>query len=290
MLDIYAEITNRIIAALESGVAPWSKPWTGGNSGCISYSTGRPYSLLNHLMLGGVSGEYITYRQCVAAGGHVCKGQKGKMVVFWRPFETVNKDTGEVEQHFILRYYTVFHLDQCEGVKPRWAVSVTQPVSNLQPDAMADAVVQDYISRSGVILRIAPSDKAYYRPSTDEVVVPQLSQYKRLEEFFSTTFHELVHSTGHISRLNRITDVAAFGSEQYSREELTAELGAAFLVNRCGLETSASFNNSASYLAGWLAALKNDKRLIVSAAGAAEKAVSLILDRKEGDNDVRDAK
>ena len=287
MLDIYTGITDRIINALEQGVIPWHKPWIGGSSGCVSYSTGKPYSLLNHILLGGVSGEYITFKQCSLAGGHVRKGEKSKMVVFWKPYETVDDETGEVEQHFYLRYYNVFHLSQCESVSPRWIVSAS--TSDLQPDVTADAIVQDYINRSGVRLTVTQSNKAYYRPSTDEVVVPQLSQYQKVEEFYSTEFHELVHSTGHHNRLNRISDVAAFGSHECSKEELVAELGAAFLVNHCGLETASSFRNSAGYLQGWLLALKNDKHLIVSAAGQAEKAVSLILGQKGDDPDVGDA-
>lgn len=286
MLDVYATITDRIINALEQEVIPWHKPWIGGNTGCISYITGRPYSLLNHLLLDGVSGEYITFKQCSLAGGHVRKGEKSKMVVFWKPFEKENEETGEVEMHFYLRYYNVFHLNQCEGIKPRWAVSVT-PASNLQPDAVAERIVKNYVNCSGIALRVQQSDRAYYQPSTDTVVVPELRQYKKQEEFYSTLFHELTHSTGHKSRLDRISDIAAFGSHEYSREELCAELGAAFLVNHCGLETSVSFSNSAAYLAGWLKALKDDKRLIISAAGAAEKAVNLILNRKDGDPNVR---
>lgn len=285
MLDIYKTITDRIIAALEQGVIPWHKPWTGGNSGCISYSTGKPYSLLNHILLGGISGEYITFKQCSLAGGHIRKGEKSKYVAFWKPFEKENEETGEVEQHFYLRYYNVFHLSQCEGVSPRWTTSAV-PASNLQPDAIADAVVKDYVDRSGVRLTVTESNMAYYNPSADKIVVPQLSQYQLVAEYYSTMFHEMTHSTGHHSRLNRIADIAAFGSEQYSREELVAELGASFLVNHCGLESEASFRNSAGYIQGWLKALRDDKHLIVSAAGAAEKAVSLILNRKEGEHDV----
>lgn len=280
MLDVYNEVTSRIINTLEAGVIPWRKPWTGGNCGCISYSTGKPYSLLNHLLLGGVSGEYATFKQIQQQGGHVRRGEKAHMVVFWKPYETVDDETGEVEKHFYLRYYSVFNLLQCENINPRWAVSVT-PASNLQPDEAAEAVITDYISRNGVHLTVTQSDRAFYQPSTDEVVVPELSQYQKVEQYYSTLFHEMIHSTGHPSRLNRISDVAAFGSHEYSREELCAELGAAFLVNSVGLETEASFTNSVGYVQGWLQALKNDKRLVVSAAGAAEKALSLIINRKE---------
>ena len=108
-------------------------------------------------------------------------------------------------------------------------------------------------------------------------MVPEISQFTDLAEYYSTAYHEVVHSTGHPSRLNRITDVAQFGSESYSREELIAELGASYLVNAAGLETPSSFGNSAAYIKNWLSALKNDKRLVVAAAGKAEKAVRLIL-------------
>ena len=289
MLDIYNEVTSRIIAALEQGVIPWHKPWVGGNSGCISYSTGKPYSLLNHILLGGISGEYATFRQIQQQGGHVRRGEKAHMVVFWKFLKVVDEETQEEKEVPYLKYINVFNVAiQCEGISPRWTPSAV-PASDLQPDAVADAVVRDYIDRSGVHLSVTESDRAFYRPSSDEVVVPKLSQYQQVAEYYSTLFHELTHSTGHRSRLNRIADTAAFGSEQYSREELCAELGSAFLVNHCGLESESSFRNSAGYIQGWLKALKDDKRLVVSAAGAAEKAVSLILNRKEGVSDVGNA-
>ncbi len=282
-MDIFSAVTDRIIAALEAGTIPWKQPWSGGSGGCISYSTGRPYSLLNHLLLGNRSGEYITYKQCVKAGGYVRRGEKSSMVVFWKPFEETDPDTGEIIKRFYLRYYNVFHVSQCEGIQPRWAVSVRLPV--LKPDAAADAVIQDYIARSGVKLTITQSSRAFYRPSTDEVVVPQLSQYREVSEYYSTIAHELAHSTGHPTRLNRITDVAAFGSESYSKEELVAELASAFILNACGLETAASFSNSAAYIDGWLSALKNDRRLMVYASGAAEKAAQLILAKEVCDDE-----
>ena len=161
MLDIYSTITDRILSALESGTVPWHQPWIGGKNGCISYSTGKPYSLLNHLLLGGVSGEYITFNQAVQAGGHVRKGEKSRLVVFWKPFESVNEETGEIEQHFYLRYYPVFHLDQCEGIRPRWAVSI-QTSFDHEPDAAADGIVQGYVNRSGLRLTVTKSDKAFY--------------------------------------------------------------------------------------------------------------------------------
>lgn len=286
--DIYQAVTDRITAALEQGTIPWKKPWVGGAS-CISYATGRPYSLLNCILLGMKAGEWITFNQAVQAGGHVKKGEKSRLVVFWKPYETVNEETGEVEKRFYLKYYNVFHLDQTEGISPRWRASMlSHPGADLKPDAAADKLIHDYAARSGVKLTVCQSDRAFYSPSQDEVVLPQLSQYEHMEEFYSTGFHELVHSTGHRSRLNRIRDDAAFGSENYSKEELTAEIGSAFLMNHVGLETDQTFGNSAAYVKGWLKALKDDKRMIVFAAGAAEKAAKLILNEKEDDTDEAD--
>ena len=122
-------------------------------------------------------------------------------------------------------------------------------------------------------------DRAFYRPTTDEIVLPIRKQFVSTAEYYSTLFHELAHSTGHSSRLNRLDKIAAFGSDVYSKEELVAEIGAAALVNHCGLETSTSFRNNTAYIQNWLSVLKGDKRFIVSAAGKAEKAVNLILNK-----------
>jgi len=196
--------------------------------------------------------------------GNVVHGADGKPIMESVPF---------------LRYYNVFHIDQCEGLQPRFAED-PKPGEHLSPDDAADQIVKGYIKRSGVKLTIQHSDRAFYSPSSDSVTVPELAQYTSTSEYYSTLFHELTHSTGHVSRLNRLSKEAHFGSESYSKEELIAELGAAFLVNHAGLETSSSFRNSAGYIQSWLKALKDDKRLIISAAGKADKAVELIL----GDN------
>lgn len=161
-------------------------------------------------------------------------------------------------------------------MKPRHAASEAFH-SDLKPDDRAEKILQDYIGRSGVTLKRQPSDRAYYSPAQDMIVVPEIAQFSDVAEYYSCAFHESVHSTSHPSRLNRNTDVARFGSESYSKEELVAELGAAYLVNAAGLEAPSAFKNSAAYIQGWLAALKDDKRFIVSAAGKAEKAVRMIM-------------
>ena len=274
--DIYQQVTDRIIAQLEQGVIPWHKPWIISGKGCaISHSTGKPYSLLNQMILG-KPGEYLTFAQCQKEGGHVRKGEKASFVVFWKWIEQEDEQNpGEIKKIPFLRHFSVFHIDQCEGIKPRHETSTAAP--SIEPDAAADAIITDYLTRSGVKLVHQEGDRAYYRPSADTVTLPLLAQFKEVAEYYSTAFHELTHSTGHSSRLNRLAKPAFFGSEEYSKEELVAEIGAAALVNHAGLETKSSFRNSAAYVQSWIKALRDDKRLIVSAAGQAEKACNLIL-------------
>lgn len=272
-MDLYQQITDRIIAELEKGRIPWHKPWNY-SSGAISRATGRPYSLLNQLLLQ-KPGEYVTFKQAVEEGHPVKKGEKASAVFFFKFIDAEDKETGEKKQIPLLKYYSVFHISQCDGMRPRFASSDSS--SSLQPDARAEQIVNDYAQRSGVTIRRGRSGKAYYSPAQDTIVVPEISQFGELPEFYSTLFHEAVHSTGHPKRLNRITDTAPFGSESYSKEELVAELGAAYLVNAAGLEVSSSLQNSAAYIQGWLSALQNDKRFIVSAAGKAEHAIKMIL-------------
>ena len=271
-MDIYAAVTDRIIAQLEAGQIPWHKPWIASGQ-AVSRSTGKPYSLLNQLLLG-QHGEYVTFHQCATEGGHIRKGEKAQMVVFWKWIEQEDKDTGEKKQIPFLRYYSVFHLSQCEGLM---AKHVPQLPNTAHADQQAEAVIADYVQRSGVTIRHQDGDKACYHPSSDSITLPHIEQFTDTAAYYSTAFHELTHSTGHASRLNRLEKTAFFGSEAYSKEELVAEISSAALVQHVSLETPDSFSNSAAYIQSWLKALKNDKRLIVSAAGRAEKAVALIL-------------
>ena len=274
--DVYQEVTDRIVAQLEQGVIPWHKPWIISGKACaISRSTGKPYSLLNQMILGR-PGEYATFSQIQKEGSKIRKGEKAQMVVFWKFIEQEDEETHEKKQVPFLRYFSVFHIDQCEGLKPK---HVQDLPATVRPDEKAENIITDYLQRSGVKLIHQEGDRAYYRPSADTVTLPLLAQFKELAEYYSTAFHELTHSTGHASRLNRLTKLACFGSEEYSKEELVAEIGAAALVNHVGLETPDSFRNSAAYVQSWLKALQDDKRLIVSASGRAEKAVNLILNQ-----------
>ena len=271
-MDIYAEVTNRIIDQMEQGIIPWQKPWiASGNA--ISRATGKPYSLLNQMILGR-GGEYLTFAQCQKEGGKVRKGEKSQIVVFWKFIEQEDEETHEKKQVPFLRYFNVFHIDQCEGLT---AKHMQQLSATANADANAEAIIAEYVKRSGVKLIHQEGDRAFYRPSSDSVTLPLLAQFKETAEYYSTAFHELTHSTGHASRLDRLSKTAYFGSEAYSKEELIAEIGAAALVNQAGLETASTFKNSAAYIQNWLKVLHEDKRFIVSAAGKAEKAVNLIL-------------
>lgn len=279
-ISVYQLVTDRIIAELKKGNIPWKKPWTGIRSGAYSRSTGKPYSILNQMLLM-KPGEYLTYRQAQAAGGTIKKGEKSQIVVFWKPLEvTKENDDGSSTKEMIpiLKYYNVFHIDQCEGVKPRFAQEDFRPVN---PITEAEAVLSGYSERSGCSIRNERQDRAFYRPSTDCIVLPMWEQFPQIAEYYSTAFHEATHSTGHTSRLNRLNTSAFFGSEDYSKEELIAEMGSAILMNELGIETPDTFRNSAAYIQGWLKALEDDSRLIVSAAGKAEKAVRLILNLED---------
>jgi len=286
--DIMAAVTDRIVAALEQGTVPWTKPWVGSDL-CIKHKSGQPYSLLNQLLLG-KQGEYLSYKEAEAEGGHVKKGAKGKFVVFWKVYPVEVKDkNGNVAldkdgkpMHKgvpMLRYYTVFHIDDCEGIEPKH--NVEYQTAKIEK---ADEVLTEYTTRCKVRLDIQKSGRAYYSPMEHRICLPKIEQFKDANEFYSTAFHEATHSTGHHTLLDRFPKdamLAAFGSDSYSREELVAEIGACGMMNRLGLESENTFRNSAAYIDGWSKALKKDKNLIVSAAGKAQKAIALILNEQE---------
>lgn len=278
-MDVYGIVTEKILKALEEGTVPWQKPWIGSEK-AVNYVTRKPYKGINTLLLD-QPGEYLTFKQCTTLGGKVKKGEKAQMIVFFTFSEHKEKDANgedKITKFPVLKYYNVFHLSQCEGIESK----LEPPSPEADPLAEGETIIDGYISRSGVGFEaVKGSDRAFYRPSEDRVVVPHISQYKLVEEYYSTTFHELTHSTGHSSRLKRFGEkndgVAAFGDEVYSKEELIAEIGSSMLMSIAGIERPETFQNSASYLQSWLDVLKGDKRLIVTAANAAQKAVDCIL-------------
>ena len=275
--DIYSAITERIIQQLEQGLIPWEKPWTGIKGGAYSATTGRPYSLLNQMLLG-KAGAWYTISEATRRGGRVRKGEKGSMVVFWKQIPVTEFSDDETQAPTVkyipmLRYFTVFHASQCDGLPEEIAVEAGEQAKN--PDA--EKVIHEYISRESLAIEHRAGDQAYYSPSRDCVVLPLREQFADIAEYYSTAFHELTHSTGHATRLNRLAATAHFGDAEYSWEELTAEIGAAALMNYTGAETAKAFRNSAAYIQNWLTALRNDRRMIVRASGAASKAINYIL-------------
>lgn len=270
-------VTDRIIAELEKGNIPWKRPWTGVRSGAYNRISKKPYSIINQMLLQH-TGEYATFKQWTDLGGHIRKGEKSEFVVFWKILEKeeTNEDTGEKEVKKIpmLRYYNVFHISQVDGVEP-----LALPFAEVEPIEAADKIITEYIEREHITFEECASNEAFYSPSRDRVVVPMKEQYKHINEYYSTTFHELTHSTGHKNRLDRLHTGAdaAFGSETYSKEELVAEIGSASLMNLLGIETIKTFRNSAAYIQSWLKVLKSDNKFIVSASSKAEKAVNYII-------------
>lgn len=296
-INVYQMVTDRIIAQMEKGIIPWHKPWNtlGGFSAenvAISYVSRRPYSLLNQWLLG-EPGEYLTFKQMAERGGRLKPGEKSKIVVFYQMLHKEDKEhldengKPKVINIPLLKYYNVWHLNQIEGIESK-LVNGEEPVkpgAELTPNERAEEIINGYLLQaSHPKLTIKQSSEAFYRPSTDEVVVPMMSQYENTAEYYSTTFHELIHSTGHKDRCNRksITDGKSFfGSHEYSKEELVAETGSAMLLCYAGIDSASAFKNNVAYIQSWMRSLKNDPKMIVWASGKAEKAAKWILGIRE---------
>lgn len=289
MFDSYQMVTDRICELLEQGIKPWQKPWKNVATMGWSGVDGREYSLLNQMLLAtpkkkytsleefyeDIRGEWLTFKQVQERGGRVKKGEHGRQIVFFTMLEKQDEE-GNIEKRIpMLKVYTVFHVRQCEGIEQKFHNDEQEFA--FEADANAESVAKDYIEREGITYTPVKGNRAYYSPTTDTVVTPLPEQFEDSGEYYSTLFHELTHSTGHESRLNRISKTAGYGKEEYSLEELVAEIGSASLCATMGIDTSDSLTNSAAYIKGWLKALKNDKKMIVFAAARAEKAVRMIL-------------
>lgn len=269
--DIYAEITDRLISEIEAGQIPWHRPWFGCGD-AWSRSSGKPYQGINAFL---PPGEYATFHQIAQAGGKVKKGAKSYTVVFK---STVLIDDPEAEDSkrrvFTQKYFNVFRIgDQTENIEP---TKKFEPSHDCAPIEAAEKIITAYTDAPTIAPQ--PSDKAYYTESADKVVLPELKQFTKKEEYYSTLFHELIHSTGAKKRLNRdsLRNYHSGINPTRPQEELIAELGAALLCGECGINSKGSEKNSAAYLQSWLAALKNDKKYIFTALAAARKAIDHI--------------
>lgn len=277
---IYEMITERIVEMLERGTVPWSMPWTGGPSGSApaNLDSKRAYNGINHFLLlamGRSSSYWVTYNQAKKMGGQVRKGEKGTPVIFWKQIEVEEEENGKKIKKKIpmLRYYTVFNLEQIDGIE---APDAPEPVKNdFRPIEKAERIFNS-MPQAPEIAHNEP--RAYYSPKRDTINLPKPELFRSNEEYYSAAFHEMVHSTGHESRLNRrpSTEIRSFGDREYSKEELVAEMGAAYLCAHAGIE-NATINNSAAYIDGWINVLKGSPKMAIHAAGAAQKAANFIL-------------
>jgi antirestriction protein ArdC len=274
--SVYQIVTEQIIKQLESGVAPWHRPWrTEPPCNLIS---GKEYRGINPFLLapqGYGSRYWLTFNQANKLGGHIRKGEKSSIVTFWKiGEERVVKSTDGTERKthpFLLRFYHVFNIEQTEGIAEKLGLGKASPrIPSLD---QCQAIVSGIPNRPA----ITQDGRAWYRPSTDTVGIPSRSAFNSAEEYYSTLFHELTHSTGHTSRIGRegIEQLNTFGSDSYSKEELVAEMGAAMLCGVTGI-VPATLSNSAAYLNSWIDRLRGDSQLIVSAASQAQKAADYI--------------
>ncbi|MGH6653094.1 MAG: ArdC family protein [Sphingopyxis sp.] len=286
--NLYEEVTNRIIAELEAGRVPWVQPWgRPDGAGAVpgiprNALTGRNYSGVNILILWGAvierdwpSQSWLTFRQALEAGGNVRKGERGTTAVYADRFTPEAereraRQTGEAAKSIaFLKRFTLFNVSQCEGLRPGLAADPA-PLPEREIVPVAEAV----IAASGVDFRVG-GDKAFYVPSEDYVQVPPQTAFFDQVNYYRTALHELTHASGHPSRLDRKL-LNAFGSKDYAREELVAEMGSAFLCAALGIVPTV---RHADYLGSWLAVLREDTRAIFRAASGASKAADWLLAR-----------
>ena len=205
------------------------------------------------------------------------------MVFFFKPYKVNETDrSGKLVERTIplLRYYNVFHISQCDGIAPKHQMI---PTRSFEPIAEADEITRDYCQREALPIIHVLQDRAYFSPMTDTITLPLKEQFGEVAEYYSTLFHEIGHSTGLPKRLNRfqVDSTLHQSKEEYSHEELVAEITSATILSTLGIETKGSFENAVAYINNWMQALRNDKRMIVTAASKAEKAVTLIMGGKE---------
>ena len=297
MSKVYEFVQKRIIEELEKaiengGTAPWQKSWLGSNRP-KNFITKKPYNGINLLLLP-KEGEYITFKQIQQlqkkdATIQLKKGSKSNMVVFWKfPKEEEGEEEGEEEEKEkkstpIFRYYNVFHISDVENIENLIDESLFINDDFIDDESFikAEDLIKKYSKKEEMeIKELLSVNRAFYSSTKDYIQMPNRKQFNSLEDFYGTLFHEITHSTGHNKRLNRFTKEYdhKFGSEDYSSEELVAEIGSNMLLGYVGINNNNINTNSVSYLYGWLKAIKKDINLITIAAQKAEKAFNYIVE------------
>ena len=283
--DIYEVVTQKFIDSLEKGNIPWKRPYSGRtiDNANLPYNfiSKKHYKGINIMLLEMLPYSckaYATFNQIKKLGGNVKTGEHGSMIVFWKFIEVKNKDEEKKDKKKktipFLKYFTVFNLEQTEGIEiPTVEIEEENEIESID---IAEEIIINSNTANMLFTGSAPS----YSPALDIINLPKKEQFNSTEERYSTIFHEMVHSTGHESRLNRegISNFNGFGTETYSKEELVAEIGSSFLNHHCGFGDHEQ-ENSEAYIKGWIKKLKDHKNLIISASGKAQKTTDYILNR-----------
>jgi len=287
--DLYQNVTDKIIELLEQGVAPWRCTWSKYGP-ARNFATNHYYSGINAILMNLTPHPipfFLSFKQAKAMGGHIRKGAKSECVYF---FKTFHKDQDgkslspqevqalhgmgeETKRIAFLKYFRVFNVADIEGIEIQIPEVKLQDHERIE---QCETLIKNIPNPPEFVYEDA--NRAYYAPTSDKLNVPDIRQFEIPEEYYATMYHELVHCTGHPSRLNReeISKFTPFASSDYSKEELLAELGASFLCAHTGINAPEVTENSAAYLQGWLSVLKADKKLIFRAAAAAQKAVDYL--------------
>jgi antirestriction protein ArdC len=278
---IYQKITDLIIEKLESGVVPWHKTWK--NSYPKNLVSGQYYKGINIMLLGLQNFEsnyWLTFKQCKDLGGYVKKDEKSSFVVFWKPMinfdDNTIEETSNIKFNYLLRYYSLFNIEQCDlpdEVKEKYHISDTN-----NKILEAEEIISNYPSPPEIsINNLIPNPR--YFPKLDKIEIQSIDNFHSNDDYYASLYHELIHSTGAEFRLarNGIVDKINFGSENYSKEELVAEIGASYLCNISGINRA--FDNQTSYIQNWLKVLDNDNRMVLIAASQAQKATDFILNK-----------
>lgn len=288
--DLYQEVTNKMVALLEKGVAPWRCTWNRYGL-ARNFATGHIYTGINAFLMNLTPHPipyFMSFKQAKAKGGKIRKGAKSEMVFFYKPLfkdkdenfiapdkAVALKGMGEEVQVIpMLKYFNVFNIADVEGIEidiPEVELKEHERIEECERIIKSVPNAPEYVFED--------ANRAYYSPHSDKLNMPDIAQFETAEDYYCTFFHELTHATGHQSRLNRegITELNPFGSPEYSREELIAEMGASFLSAQVGINYDELTENSAAYLQGWLKVLKADKKLVFKAAAEAQKAADYIL-------------
>jgi antirestriction protein ArdC len=304
----YELVTDRILDLLKQGVAPWHKPWKttclGGECGAFfNLKTKKPYRGANVWLLAAAdfsSPYFISFNQCKSMGGMVRQGEKGTKIIFWKPIKVEDKNSVTGFKVIpMCRGYTVFNVEQCDGLADKLPKKEEEREAT---DEEKQAVLVEALTEAEAIVEAMPKkpeirhtgSRACYSPTFDRVTMPDRQDFDGTEEYYSVLFHELGHATGHETRLARkgVTgeegNWSPFGSPSYAKEELVAEMTAAFICGHLGIENK-TINNSAAYLASWEKNLKDDPKMFIHAAGAAQRAADFILGKGSGQDNDKDS-